>query len=98
MSDDGSGLGSGSGGAGVGVGGGGVDGMQGMRETGMGMHGSEMNQGWIQEERGRGGDYIPSRGNLQGATNGSMHTEVSSNQDFWLPEVDATGQVCMYCI
>ena len=38
------------------AGGGGVDGMQGMRETGMGLHGSEINQGWIQEERGRGGE------------------------------------------
>ncbi|EJC97980.1 ras GEF [Fomitiporia mediterranea MF3/22] len=53
------------------------------------VRGATSDHDWMQEEI----DYARSRNGFQDLANGAMAGQNLSHQDYWLPEVDATGQI-----
>lgn len=54
-------------------------------------NGTNQDHDWLREEM----EYAQTRNGLQEhAASSTTLVQVPSNQDFWLPEVDSTGQVC----
>ena len=52
----------------------------------------ERDRDWMQEEM----EYLRNtRHGYQDVNRGAMSSQTASNHDFWLPEVDPTGQVCV---